>query len=195
MNLTIVKTRIRPSITVGPKCLHKQAEGRMVFKTQHQRIVSDKVSSLIFDYVAEMTNIWSRIDKGDVSDHEYEKTCYKRGNSYFKCAFVCHHIDRDDNKALYWLRKALACFDYEGSFVMENRNGCDDSIWLHTDIQKDSEWEIAAKVTSRSFLGITETHHRIGTIKEEPDLTPVAIRLGTFDKYVTMESKQRFSYK
>lgn len=195
MNLIINKTRIRPSITVGPDCIHKETEGRIVYKSTHEEVIEGKVSRLIGEHVQEMTDIWGRIRKGNVSDPTFDKPCYKRGNSYFKAAFVCHHIDRDDNKALYWLRKAWACFDCEGSFRIEERNGCDDSIWIHTDILKDYEWEIVAKVTTRSFLGVTHTHHRVGTIKEDPDMTPLAIRLGTFDKYVTMESNKRFSYK
>jgi hypothetical protein len=200
MNFTINKTRLRPSITVGPKCVSEEREGWRTIKTTHEDIIDGKVSLLIYHHLAYMNRINQRIEEGDVSNPFYDNDKHRLGNTFFQCAFVCIHLDRDVSKALYWTRKAYACFDYNGSFCMDDRQFTDysyqpdDSIWLHTDIFKGFDWDIVAMVKTITFLGANESNYKIGTIKEDPDLTHVFIREQQFNKYIMMEHDKRKAY-
>lgn len=197
MNFTINKTRLRPSITVGPKCIHKERDGWHTIETPHDEIIDGKVSLLVYHHLVYMNRVNQRIEEGDVSNPFYENDKHRLGNTFFQCAFVCSCIERDVSKALYWIRKAYACFDFDGPFVIDDSRCADysyepdDSIWLHTDIFKQFDWDIVAMVKTTTFLGTNESNYKIGTITEEPDLTHVFKRELQFNDYIMTHHNKR----
>jgi hypothetical protein len=195
MNITINKTRIRPSITIGPNKEHIEKEYGWSHKTKQSFIIDQEVCQLINKHVSLMNDINTLIKHGVTDDPEYDKPVYSQGNKFFKSAFVTAYLDRDHGKALYWLRKAYACFEHDSYIVIEHEHFEQRYIGLFTHVYNDSEWTISAKAVTRSFLGETETYKNIGSIKEEPDLTPLCLRVQQFNKYIEMEHDKRVHCK
>jgi hypothetical protein len=187
MNMTINKTRIRPSISVSPDRIHEEDDYGWRHKTNHYDMIDHEVCNLIRDHVILYNDVQAAIKTGNTALPVYDKQRFTLGGNYFKCAFVAGRLDRDYGKALYWLRKAWACFDFDGHLIIKDESNEDSYIWLTTDIIGDYDWKIAATVVTRSFLGKSETHTQIGVIKEEPDLTPVTIRVEAFNRYIGIE--------
>jgi hypothetical protein len=190
MNMTINKTRIRPSINIGPDCIHHEKEGRHIYKQLQSEMIEREITDIILDHVGFFNDVKASVTRGHRMLPEYDKESYAQGDKYWKCAFVAACLDRDYNMALYWIRKAWASFDHESYIIIEDRHNEHSYISLFTHVYNDSEWAISAKTVTRSFLGVTETYKNIGTIKEEADLTPVDVRLATFDRYITFRHKQ-----
>ena len=198
MNLTITKTRIRPSITIGPNIKHVTEEERFKCTRTHSRIIEQKVRSLIRDEIREYALDYSWFETGVVPKPDYDKAIYNQGCRFLRCAFVCAYVNDEYNKALYWYRKCWACFEHSGVWLIRERckwkEDTTDYLWLYTDILKDSDWGIAATVKVTSFLGTDETSTQIGTIEEEPDLTSTKVLLKQFEQYVKEQHVKRTDF-
>ena len=195
MNMTINKTRIRPSINIGPNVKHTENDYGFVYTNKQSTIIQREIERLIYNHVREHAFINDKMyDTGLVPKPDYDKAMHNQGCKFIRCAFVCACINKEYNKALYWLRKCWACFEYDGVFLLKDKGGWDgerDYLWLYTDIQNDSYWSIAATVKVTSFLGTTETSSHIGTIKEEADLTNMRVLLHQFEQHVKDEHEKR----
>lgn len=187
MELTINKIRIRPSVNIGPNVKHVEEEGRFKFTYKQSAIIEEKIERIISDHTYEHASVKDLIRLGNVPPPGYDTAMHNQGGKFFRCAYVCAWINRDYGKALYWLRKAWACFEYDGVFVLKQEPGWDearDDIWLYTDIQHDSHWSIAATVKVTSFLGTTNTSSHIGIVNEEADLTNMKVLLNQFEQHI-----------
>ncbi len=191
MNITINKTRIRPSITIGPNKEHIEKEYRWEHKTTHAKMIEHEVTKHIKVDLEEMLSIRYRIESDKPIDDSYEKPIWKQGSNFYKAAYAAVEIEDNYNKALFWIRKAIACFDHEGVWFIKDRYNQHSDIFLYTNIQKDYDWHIGATVVSRSFLGETETNWYIGCIKEEPDLTSTHIRIKQFNEHIKQKKVER----
>ena len=142
-----------------------------------------------------MLSIRYRIESDKPIDDSYEKPIWKQGSDFYKAAYVAVEIERNYNKALFWIRKAIACFEHEGVWFIKDRYNQHSDIFLYTDIQKDYDWRLCATVISRSFLGETESYGCIGCIKEEPDLTSSRMRVIQFNDYIKQKKAEEEAHR